>query len=83
MIDGLLRGTPGGIPGDLVLLLNVSALSTLGPPGGRCGAPAVGVLPGGAFFVYVFIPCFWGLGLFRLCFIVFHTRFTPSVCSES
>ena len=50
VIDGLLRGAPGGPPGDLVLLMNVSALATRGPPGGPRGAPAAGFLPGGPFF---------------------------------
>ena len=70
MIDGLLRGAPGGPPGDLVLLMNVSALATRGPPGGPPGAPAAGFLPGGPFF---FPPVFFhsGLRFFVFSLVVF------------
>ena len=50
VIDGLLRGAPGGPPGDLVLLMNASALATRVFLGGPRGAPAAGFLPGVPFF---------------------------------
>ena len=70
MIDGLLRGAPGGPPGDLVLLMNVSALATRGPPGGPRGAPAAGFLPGGPFLIL----CLFGAGVISF---VFHSVSYP------
>ena len=64
------RGTPGGPPGDLVLLMNVSAFDTRGPPGGPRGAPAARFRPGGQFFVCLFSFVFVLLFLFP-----FNSRF--------
>ena len=80
MIDALLRGAPGGPPGDLVLLMNVSALATRGPPGGPPGGPGGGISPRRTVFFPTRFFFHSGLGLLEHRILLSSRIFLPSGC---